>query len=136
MQSRKTLAFRVSALSAHAQGKHAEQLAAAHLKKQGYKVLTCNFRSRFGEIDLVCLDKNTLVFVEVRQRRSSSAAAASIDKHKMRRLIKTANYYLYKNEVSAPCRFDVVCIGPLTDHPHIACWHIINAFNLSDVNYS
>lgn len=87
-----------------------EERAAEFLQRQGLKPVAQNFRSRFGEIDLIMLDAEMLVFVEVRQRSHSDfgGAAGSVDIHKQQRLIRTAQYYLAKQGHTPPCRFDVV----------------------------
>lgn len=91
-------------------GAQAERWAATYLQRQGLKPVTQNYRSRFGEIDLIMQDGGTLVFIEVRQRSSTSfgGAAASIDHHKQQRLIRTAQHYLANLGRIPPCRFDVV----------------------------
>lgn len=91
-------------------GALAEQQAAQYLLQQGLKPVAQNYRSRFGEIDLIMQDGATLVFVEVRLRRSANfgGAAASIDAHKQRRLIRTAQQYLAGLAHIPPCRFDAV----------------------------
>jgi putative endonuclease len=91
-------------------GALAEQWAAQYLQRQGLKPVGRNYRSRFGEIDLVMKDGATLVFVEVRLRRSGDfgGAAASIDARKQQRLIRTAQHYLAGLSHIPPCRFDAV----------------------------
>ncbi len=93
-------------------GKLAEQLAEKHLLQQGLKLVERNFRSRFGEIDLIMQDGEMLVFVEVRLRSSADfgGAAASIDSHKQQRLTRTARLYLAQIKRYPPCRFDAVLI--------------------------
>ncbi len=94
------------------EGAQAEQRAAQYLQRQGLKPVAQNYRSRFGEIDLVMQDGATLVFIEVRLRRNASfgGAAASIDAHKQRRIIRTAQQYLAGLAQTPPCRFDAVLI--------------------------
>ena len=91
-------------------GAQAEQQAARYLQQQGLKPVAQNYRSRFGEIDLIMRDGATLVFVEVRLRRSANfgGAAASIDAHKQQRIIRTAQQYLAGLAHIPPCRFDAV----------------------------
>lgn len=91
-------------------GAQAEQQAARYLKQQGLKPIAQNYRSRFGEIDLIMQDGATLVFVEVRLRRSANfgGAAASIDARKQRRIIRTAQQYLAGLAHIPQCRFDAV----------------------------
>lgn len=91
-------------------GAEAELWAANFLQRQGLQLVTQNYRSRFGEIDLIMQDGGTLVFVEVRQRSGADfgGAAESIDRHKQHRLIRSAQYYLAKLRHTPPCRFDVL----------------------------
>ena len=93
-------------------GRSAEDRALAYLRAQGLVLLKRNFRSRRGEIDLVMRDGATLVFVEVRQRRSArfGGAAASINAIKRARLWRSAEVYLLRFKHPPPCRFDAVCI--------------------------
>jgi len=91
-------------------GAQAEQWAAQYLYRHGLKLVEQNYRSRFGEIDLIMRDGMVLVFVEVRLRRNSSygGAAASIDTRKQQRIIRTAQQYLTGLAHIPSCRFDVV----------------------------
>lgn len=87
-------------------------MAADHLSAKGLRVLDRNFRIRGGEIDLICLDGPTVVFVEVRFRRRADygGAAASITATKQSRVILAARYWLagQRRYASSPCRFDCV----------------------------
>lgn len=91
-------------------GALAEQWAAQYLQQQGLKPITQNYRSRFGEIDLIMQDGATLVFIEVRLRRNADfgGAAASIDARKQQRIIRTAQQYLAALAHTPPCRFDAI----------------------------
>ena len=91
-------------------GARAEHWAARYLQRQGMKPVTANYRSRFGEIDLIMRDGAALVFVEVRLRRNADfgGAAASINARKQQRLIHTAQQYLASLAQIPPCRFDAV----------------------------
>ncbi|KTC94630.1 YraN family protein [Legionella erythra] len=93
-------------------GDKAELLACRYLKQQGLSLLTCNYRCRFGEIDLIMRDGCYLVFVEVRARQSSAfgGALASITASKQKRLIQTALHYQLAQNQQNPSRFDVVCL--------------------------
>lgn len=93
-------------------GEGAEALACDYLRAQGLVITGRNYRCRFGEIDVVARDGKTLVFVEVRRRRSEAfgGAAASITAAKRSRLIATAGHYLSRLRESPPCRFDVLLI--------------------------
>ena len=103
-------------VSARAQsGSDAEALAARFLEARGLKVLARNFRARRGEIDLVARDGDTLVFVEVRLRRSSAfgGAVESITPQKRARLVAAAQAYLLRLRGDPPCRFDAVLLDRL-----------------------
>ena len=97
-------------------GASAEALAANYLSRHGLRVEARNFRVRGGEIDLVCRDGPTLVFVEVRLRRNAGygGAAASITAAKRRRLILAARHFLAKTP-DLPCRFDCVLLSGLDE---------------------
>jgi putative endonuclease len=83
------------------------------LQQHGLKLIARNYRCRFGEIDLLMQDGETLVFVEVRMRSSTDfgGAAASIDARKQAKLIRTAQHYLATLARVPPCRFDAVLSG-------------------------
>ena len=97
-------------MSAGFTGAQAEQRAAQYLLQQGLKQVAQNYRSRFGEIDLIMRDGAALVFIEVRLRRNANfgGAAASIDTRKQRRIVRTAQQYLAGLAHVPPCRFDAV----------------------------
>ena len=99
-------------------GAEAEQLAATFLQRQGLKLVETNYRCRFGEIDLVCKDQNTLVFVEVRLRGNDAfgGAAASITASKQHKLVLAARHYLQQLRAFPACRFDVVLLRGLRDN--------------------
>ncbi len=89
-----------------------EQRACDELERAGLKLLTRNYTTRHGELDLVMRDGDTVVFVEVRYRKSASHgdAAASVTPAKQARLILAAQHWLASNPRHAQraCRFDVV----------------------------
>lgn len=90
-------------------GAAAEAAAAQLLEKRGLRVIERNFRVKGGEIDLVCRDGDTTVFVEVRLRTRGDfgGAAASITAAKQGRLILAARHWLARHG-DTPCRFDAV----------------------------
>lgn len=101
--------------SARRRGEAAEELAARFLAGRGLAIVARNYRTRFGEIDLVARDGATLVFVEVRARTWSAfgGAAGSVDARKQRRIVAAARHYLSRLRAEPPCRFDVLTIqGP------------------------
>jgi putative endonuclease len=93
-------------------GAEAEETAARFLASKGLAIVARNFRTRFGELDLVARDGETLVFVEVRLRTNGhfGGAAASVDSSKRARLIAAARAYLARLASEPPCRFDVVTL--------------------------
>lgn len=94
-------------------GRAGERRAATYLKAQGLVIVANNFRSRYGEIDLIARDGAELVFVEVRSREAGAqvSAAASISAAKREKIRKTAQVYLQQHYRTLPsCRFDAVCI--------------------------
>lgn len=96
-------------------GNHAEGVAARYLASRGVNILERNVFSRGGEIDLVGVDGETLVFFEVRFRGGGSLAGAaeSITPTKQKRLIRAASFYLHKHGLwNANSRIDVVAIAP------------------------
>ena len=97
-----------------AQGAAAEQLAADYLQDRGLRLIERNFRVRGGEIDLVCRDGASTVFVEVRLRshKDFGGAAASITATKQARLVLAARHWLQRHG-ETPCRFDCVLLDSL-----------------------
>lgn len=117
-------------------GTAAEAAAEAHLRRQGLQPVARNVRYRFGEIDLILREGNTVVFVEVRQRRDNAfgGAAASIDRRKCGRIAKAASAWLSSQPglAQAPCRFDVVALSGSLGATELE-W-IRNAFSLDDLH--
>ncbi len=93
-------------------GAQAEQVAAQFLQRHGLTLVQTNYRCRFGEIDLILREKETLVFAEVRLRSRGDfgGAAASIDARKQQRLVLTAQHYLASLPSVPPCRFDAMLL--------------------------
>jgi len=106
-------------------GSECERATAAYLAGRGYHILEHNFRCRGGEVDLIALDGATLVFVEVKMRRSLARGAPieAVTPIKQNRVRKAAQVYLaYSGEVFTRIRFDVVCVvksGQITDITHL-----------------
>ena len=96
-------------------GQRAERAAARFLERRGLATLARNYRTRFGEIDLVMRDGDAIVFVEVRYRRDDSwlRAAETITVQKRRRIVLAARAFLRTHPAlfTQPCRFDVVGIA-------------------------
>lgn len=93
-------------------GRAIEEEVCAYLTKQGLKLVVANYMCKFGEIDLVMQDGETLVFVEVRYRVQDDFGSAleSITRGKQRKVIRAAKCYLLENDLweKVPCRFDAV----------------------------
>jgi putative endonuclease len=111
-------------------GAQAEQTAARFLQKQGLRLVQANYRCRYGEIDLILKDGDTLVFTEVRMRSSKGfgGAAASIDARKQAKLVHTAQHYLNSLPHIPPCRFDAILMASPEGESGIE-W-VKNAFEL------
>jgi len=111
-------------------GKSMEAVAEQYLKRQGLRLITQNYRTREGEIDLIMRDQATLAFIEVRYRKDDrfGGAAASVLLKKQRRLSRTAAIYLQShaelNHLAS--RFDVLALSGTPKKPEIH-W-IKNAF--------
>ena len=111
---------KASAPLAQARGQLAEERAATWLVAHGLKILARNVRCRGGELDLVCLEGSTVVFVEVRLRTNPhfGCAAESITAAKRRRIIFAAKWWLIRAGRAyqdRPCRFDAVLFDSATE---------------------
>jgi putative endonuclease len=117
-----------------AQGARVEALARDFLQRHGLKPVAANANYRGGELDLVMRDGDTLVFVEVRYRRSAvfGGGAASIDANKRRKLVHAASQFLaaHREFSRAPCRFDVIDASGAVDAPDFV-W-LRDAFRADD----
>lgn len=95
-------------------GRLGEKKAEEYLKNQGYKILALNYKTHFGEIDIICKDKEVIVFVEVKTRKNDAfgSPAEAVNRVKQQKYFKVATEYLIKNKLnSLECRFDVVEIS-------------------------
>lgn len=97
-------------------GDYYEERAACYLREQGYEILCRNFRCRRGEIDLVARDRKTIVFVEVKYRKSLNTGhpLEAITLAKQKKITMSAVYYLLKEygRTDVSCRFDVIGVLP------------------------
>lgn len=94
-------------------GLKGEQIASDLLRQKGYKILTKNFRSRFGEVDIIALDGDTLVFVEVKMRssRKFGLPEEAVNKYKIEKITKAGQYFrLLNKNLPERERIDVVAI--------------------------
>jgi putative endonuclease len=110
-------------VSRTSQGREGETRAAAALEAKGMRIVARNFRSRSGEIDIIALENDTIVFVEVKTwaRYGLEDLRLGVDKKKQGRIIETAKYFLreHRKYNGMGIRFDVVFIGP-HDIVHLA----------------
>ncbi len=103
-------------------GRSGEDLACAHLRGLGLRVVERNFRCRVGEIDVVARDGDVVVFVEVKERRGAShgTAVESVSAGKRQRLVRAARLYAARHGLSeGGLRFDVVAIDWGPEGPRI-----------------
>lgn len=110
-------------------GQVGEDAAARFLRSEGYRVLERNWRRGRLELDIVCRQGDTLVFVEVKTRGAGSRGtpADGLDRAKMRNLVRAANLYLSEHECwDEPCRFDLVAV--LETETGLELDHIADAF--------
>ena len=108
------------------EGDRGEILAVEFLKNKGYKIVETNYKNKLGEIDIVAIDKKTLVFVEVKCRSTLAFGRPyeAVDERKQQKIRRVAELYLLiKHKYYADCRFDIVEV--LSDE---VIGHIENAF--------
>lgn len=111
-------------------GKEGEKIAAAFLKKNGYRISEINFRCVLGEIDIIARDRGELVFIEVKTRRSGELGypEQAVGIRKQKKMSQLALWYLQKNNITdSGARFDVVAIMMLPSGNEIKL--IKNAFD-------
>ncbi len=109
-------------------GDSAEKLAESHIKTKGYKILERQFRTRYGEIDLIAKQGDEIVFIEVKARRNLSAGypEESVTPRKLRSIEAVANFYMQAKKITGDYRIDVIAIIIKDDEPEIR--HIQNVF--------
>lgn len=93
------------------EGDVGEISAVDFLKKKGYRILICNYKTKFGEIDIIAQDKHVIVFVEVKRRSTLAYGRPieAVDFKKQQKIRKVAEFYLMiKKNPYADCRFDVI----------------------------
>lgn len=95
----------------HIIGKEGEDIATQFLLKQNYKIVERNFECKQGEIDIIAIDKNEVVFVEVKTRTSEKYGkpADAVNENKKKHFVRAIKYYIYKNKLeNAFIRIDVM----------------------------
>lgn len=95
----------------HILGKQGEEIAINYLNKKGYKILEKNFLCRQGEIDVIALEDNYIVFIEIKSRTNTEFGlpSESVTKKKIKKILKAAGYYLYiRNLENLDVRIDAI----------------------------
>jgi putative endonuclease len=102
-------------------GQEGEDLAAEYLKRFGYKILERNYRTKFGEIDIIAKCRKIYVFVEVKYRQDLGFGLPqeAVSTHKLEKIRKTAEIYLYEKRLTPDWRIDVLTIEPGTKNCQI-----------------
>lgn len=116
-------------------GKCGEEAAVDFLREQGYKIIARNYKSRFGEIDIVARDKDTLCFIEVKARRSEKFGLPqeAVTVRKQRQIAKSALAFLKERALlDEQARFDVLSVTYREDSVKIGL--LKDAFDL-DAHY-
>ena len=112
-------------------GFYGEELAQSFLKKHNHKIISTNFQTRLGEIDIISFDDDILVFTEVKTRfnKNFGSPSESISKSKIKNILKVANQYIYlKKATNFFIRFDVVEIYLDDSSNNFKSIHIKDAF--------
>ncbi len=113
-------------------GQTGEEIAWKLLRSKGYSLLAKNWTAHRHELDIICEDGDTLVFVEVKTRGINALGKASdaLTSAKMKKLVKAAAYYLSHEQFwDRPCRFDLVALESQGSGLHAV--HFENAFDIS-----
>lgn len=113
-------------------GKRGEELAAAYLAEAGYRIVERNYRCIFGEIDIVAEEREMLIFIEVKSRRSEAYGdpQLAVGHQKQKKISRIAMHYLEEKRLRhRPARFDVVAVKLLPADHQIEL--IRNAFELT-----
>lgn len=119
-------------------GAAGEVLAAQYLRKKKYTILAANYRTRFGEIDIIAANRKYIAFVEVKQRDSAAiyTPQEAVTSAKQRKLVRTAMLYLQTHETDLQPRFDVISIVTRKDAADPmeveSLVHIPNAFDVGE----
>ena len=106
-------------------GRDGEEAAVAFVKKQGYRILQTNFRTKSGEIDIIAEDKKVVAFIEVKTRTGDQFGEPleAVGPTKQKKIARVADQFLMRHKVeNRDCRFDIVSITCPTDDPQT--WQI------------
>src|SRR5262245_6356378 len=95
-------------------GRRSEIQAIDYLRSIGYRIVTCAYRTKLGEIDVIAWEGNTLVFVEVKARKNSDPPEDAVGYKKQQRVIRAAQMYLLKHRLQeVQYRFDILAVTAL-----------------------
>ena len=109
-------------------GDKGEKISSRFLQDMGYEIITSNYRTRYGEVDIIAKDNGVLVFVEVKLRSGTNYGRGleAVNRSKMEKIQKIALEYIQENYDSEPeCRFDVI---EITNSEKMKILHVKNAF--------
>ena len=127
-------------MAAVSKGAAGEVLAARILRERGYDILTANYRTRLGEIDIIAADKQYIAFVEVKSRNDAAiyAPREAVTKEKQRRILRTAARLLQQHPTPLQPRFDVVEVLTAADDPMkvLEIDHIQGAYEAGDLQHA
>lgn len=109
-------------------GNHGEQIVANFLKNKNFKIISQNYKTKFGEIDLIAQKDEILAFVEVKTRKNVYFPISNVvTRTKQKKIINTAKYFIVqKNIFDKVCRFDVATV--ISDKNYFDIEYIENAF--------
>lgn len=110
-------------------GQKGEKIAIEFLKKMGFEIITQNYHTRLGEVDIIAKIKKEFVFVEVKTRKifSQGRPQEAVNQEKQKKIIQTAQLFLQKNQLNeSDWRIDVIAID-LSDEDNPQIEHIKNA---------
>lgn len=116
-------------------GKIAEDLAAEYLQKNGYKVLTRNFRFQKAEIDIIAEKEELIIIIEVKARSTDAfmLPQEAVTKTKIKSIVTAANHYLEEFNRNSEVRFDIISVLP-DEKKKLTIEHITDAFEAFDAN--
>lgn len=116
-------------------GRKAEDLALEYLQKNGYKILSRNFRFQKAEIDIISEKDNLIIITEVKARSTDAfiLPQEAVTKTKIRSIVSAANHYLEEFNKDKEVRFDIISVLP-NEKGQLVIDHIVNAFEAFDAN--
>lgn len=116
-------------------GKKAEDLAVEHLLRNGYKILSRNFRFQKAEIDIIAEKEDLIIIVEVKARSTDAfmLPQEAVKKSKIRLIVAAADHYLEEYNRNEEVRFDIITVLP-DEERNLVIEHIIHAFDAFDAN--